>query len=347
MNHCAPWSRERILSLFNQSFFDLLFQAQTIHRQHFSPNQIQISTLLSIKTGNCPEDCHYCPQSARYSTGIQTSNLIKMDRILDAANRAKEMGSTRFCMGAAWKNPKEKDMPYLEEIVTTVKALGLETCMTLGSLSSDQARRLAQAGLDYYNHNLDTSPEFYASVITTRTYQERLTTLDHVRRSGMKICSGGIVGLGEALTDRAGLLQQLANLNPPPESVPINLLIRTPGTPLEDNEPVDPFEFIKVIAVARIVMPTSYIRLSAGRTDMNEQTQALCMMAGANSIFYGCQLLTASNVEENQDKKLFDKLGIYPEKHQRDHDDDTLSDTLIHALLQEDTALFYNAVRED
>ena len=273
---------------------DRLYEAQTIHRRHFDPQQVQISTLLSIKTGACPEDCKYCAQSARYKTGLEKERLMEVQQVVETARKARAAGSTRFCMGAAWKNPHERDMPYLETMVKEVRALGMETCMTLGMLNSSQAERLAKAGLDYYNHNLDTSPEFYGSIVTTRTYQDRLDTLDNVRDAGIKVCSGGILGLGEAVRDRAAMLVQLANLPKAPESVPINMLAKIKGTPFEDNEEVDPFDFVRTIAVARIMMPTSHVRLSAGREMMNEQTQALCFMAGANSIFYGCKLLTLS-----------------------------------------------------
>lgn len=287
-----------------------MYEAQTIHRRHFDPQQVQISTLLSIKTGACPEDCKYCAQSARYKTGLEKERLMEVQQVVETARKARAAGSTWFCMGAAWKNPHERDMPYLETMVKEVRALGMETCMTLGMLNSSQAERLAKAGLDYYNHNLDTSPEFYGSIVTTRTYQDRLDTLDNVRDAGIKVCSGGILGLGEAVRDRAAMLVQLANLPKAPESVPINMLAKIKGTPFEDNEEVDPFDFVRTIAVARIMMPTSHVRLSAGREMMNEQTQALCFMAGANSIFYGCKLLTTTNPEENTDIALFKKLGI-------------------------------------
>src|SRR5699024_2927467 len=292
MAHRPRWTLSQVTELFEKPLLDLLFEAQQVHRQHFDPRQVQVSTLLSIKTGACPEDCKYCPQSSRYKTGLEAERLMEVEQVLESARKAKAAGSTRFCMGAAWKNPHERDMPYLEQMVQGVKAMGLEACMTLGTLSESQAQRLANAGLDYYNHNLDTSPEFYGNIITTRTYQERLDTLEKVRDAGIKVCSGGIVGLGETVKDRAGLLLQLANLPTPPESVPINMLVKVKGTPLADNDDVDAFDFIRTIAVARIMMPTSYVRLSAGREQMNEQTQAMCFMAGANSIFYGCKLLT-------------------------------------------------------
>ena len=307
------WNRDQILALFNLPFNDLLFRAQSVHRQHFDPNQVQVSTLCSIKTGACPEDCAYCPQSARYDTGLEREQLMAVEKVLDEARAAKAGGATRFCMGAAWRSPKNKDMPYVTAMVKAVKDLGMETCMTLGMLNRDQAQSLADAGLDYYNHNLDTSPEYYGEIITTRTYQDRLETLDNVRAAGMKVCCGGIVGMGEAVADRAGLLQQLANLPEHPESVPINQLVRVEGTPLAQQEDLDPFDFIRTIAVARILMPRSYVRLSAGREGMNEQTQALAFLAGANSIFYGAKLLTTPNPEADQDRQLFRKLGIKPE----------------------------------
>ncbi|MGD8111082.1 biotin synthase BioB [Vibrio sp. TRT 21S02] len=304
------WTLEEVRSLMEKPFMDLLFEAQTIHRQYQQTNHVQVSTLLSIKTGACPEDCKYCPQSARYTTDIEKERLMEVERVLDAAQKAKNAGSTRFCMGAAWKNPKERDMPHLTEMIKGVKGMGLETCMTLGMLTPDQATKLADAGLDYYNHNLDTSPEFYGNIITTRTYQDRLDTLSHVRDAGMKICSGGIIGMGESANDRAGLLMELANLPTHPESVPINMLVKVKGTPLEEVDDVEPFDFIRLIAIARIMMPQSAVRLSAGRENMNEQMQALCFMAGANSVFYGCKLLTTPNPSEDKDMLLFAKLGI-------------------------------------
>ena len=307
------WCVDEVEKMYEMPFMDLVFQAQSIHRANFLPNQVQVSTLLSIKTGACPEDCKYCPQSARYETGLEKEQLLEVEKVIKAANEAKATGSTRFCMGAAWKNPKARDMPYLVEMIKEVKSLGLESCMTLGMLDEQQADQLSVAGLDYYNHNLDTSPEYYDKIITTRSYQDRLDTLDHVRSAGMKVCSGGIVGLGEAGKDRSGLLVQLANMPKQPESVPINKLVKVKGTPLADVEDLDDFTFIKTIAIARIMMPQSHVRLSAGREDMSEQTQALCFMAGANSIFYGCKLLTTANPDENTDMKLFKKLGINKE----------------------------------
>ncbi len=308
------WSVAEVSELFNRPLNDLLFSAQTIHRQNFDPNQVQVSRLLSIKTGACPEDCTYCPQSARYDTGLERERLMELQRVVEEAKDAKATGATRFCMGAAWRSPKAKDMPYVIEMVKEVKALGLETCMTLGMLSDDKAQALADAGLDYYNHNLDTSPEYYGEIITTRTYSDRLETLQNVRDSGMKVCAGGIVGLGEEQRDRVGLLVQLANLPMHPESVPINQLVACAGTPLEGQEVLDPIEFIRTIAVARIVMPTSYVRLSAGREEMSDEMQAMAFFAGANSIFYGEKLLTTPNPEANDDLKLFARLGINREE---------------------------------
>ena len=307
------WTVDEVEQMFDMPFMDLVFKAQTIHRANFPLNQVQVSTLLSIKTGACPEDCKYCPQSARYDTGLESEALLEIEKVIKAAKEAKSAGSTRFCMGAAWKNPKARDMPFLVDMIKEVKSLGLESCMTLGMLDEKQAEQLSQAGLDYYNHNLDTSPEYYEKIITTRTYQDRLDTLENVRTAGMKVCSGGIVGLGEAGKDRSGLLVQLANMPKQPESVPINKLVKVKGTPLDSVEDLDEFTFIKTIAIARILMPRSHVRLSAGREDMSEQTQALCFMAGANSIFYGCKLLTTTNPDENTDMKLFKKLGINKE----------------------------------
>jgi len=307
------WSIAEVEALFAQPFSDLMFQAQTVHREHFNPNEVQVSTLLSIKTGACPEDCKYCSQSARYNTDIEKERLMEVEKVLEAAKVAKDQGSTRFCMGAGWRNPKARDMPYVLEMVKGVKAMGLETCMTLGMINGEQADELQEAGLDYYNHNLDTSPEHYNSIITTRSYQDRLDTLQNVRDSGMKVCSGGIVGLGEKSQDRASFLAQLANLPKHPDSVPINMLVKIEGTPLADVDDLDPFDFVRCIAVARIMMPKSHVRLSAGRDAMNEQMQAMCFLAGANSIFYGCKLLTTGNPEANKDMQLFAKLGINTE----------------------------------
>lgn len=343
MSQGRQWTLKEANALFEKPFFELLYEAQTIHRQHFDPQQVQISTLLSIKTGACPEDCKYCAQSARYKTGLKKERLMEVQQVVETARKARAAGSTRFCMGAAWKNPHERDMPYLETMVKEVRALGMETCMTLGMLNSSQAERLAKAGLDYYNHNLDTSPEFYGSIVTTRTYQDRLDTLDNVRDAGIKVCSGGILGLGEAVRDRAAMLVQLANLPKAPESVPINMLAKIKGTPFEDNEEVDPFDFVRTIAVARIMMPTSHVRLSAGREMMNEQTQALCFMAGANSIFYGCKLLTTTNPEENTDIALFKKLGIKREAIHVTRGDNEETDSLLDAISHSDDEKFYNA----
>ena len=343
MAHRPRWTLSQVTELFEKPLLDLLFEAQQVHRQHFDPRQVQVSTLLSIKTGACPEDCKYCPQSSRYKTGLEAERLMEVEQVLESARKAKAAGSTRFCMGAAWKNPHERDMPYLEQMVQGVKAMGLEACMTLGTLSESQAQRLANAGLDYYNHNLDTSPEFYGNIITTRTYQERLDTLEKVRDAGIKVCSGGIVGLGETVKDRAGLLLQLANLPTPPESVPINMLGQVKGTPLADNDDVDAFDFIRTIAVARIMMPTSYVRLSAGREQMNEQTQAMCCMAGANSIFYGCKLLTTPNPEEDKDLQLFRKLGLNPQQTAVLAGDNEQQQRLEQALMTPDTDEYYNA----
>ncbi|GAW96430.1 MULTISPECIES: biotin synthase BioB [Colwellia] len=336
------WNLKEVQALFAMPFSDLMFKAQTIHRENFNPNEVQVSTLLSIKTGACPEDCKYCSQSARNKTNLEKESLLAVDKVLEAAQRAKDMGSTRFCMGAAWRNPKERDMPYVLEMVKRVKAIGMETCMTLGMLSVEQAGRLNDAGLDYYNHNLDTSPEHYNQIITTRTFQDRLDTLGNVRSAGMKVCSGGIVGLGEKATDRASLLIQLANLSPQPESVPINMLVKVEGTPLANVEDLDSFDFIRCIAVARIMMPKSHVRLSAGRTAMNEQMQAMCFLAGANSIFYGCKLLTADNPETNQDMALFKKLGINTETVV---DDSASTEQILNTAIvdQQHSDQFYNA----
>lgn len=308
------WSRDEIAALFALPFNDLLFQAQTVHRAHFNANEVQVSTLLSIKTGACPEDCKYCPQSGHYNTELEKEKLLAKETVLAEARAAQAKGASRFCMGAAWRSPTPKDMPAVLELVREVKALGMETCMTLGMLDGEQAQALATAGLDYYNHNLDTSPEYYGEIITTRGYQDRLDTLEQVRSAGMKVCCGGIVGMGESVDDRVALLQQLANMPVHPESVPINMLVAVPGTPLEDQDALEPFEFIRSIAVARILMPQSHVRLSAGRETMNEQMQALAFLAGANSIFYGEKLLTTANPAADKDRQLFAKLGIEPER---------------------------------
>ena len=338
------WTREEVLALFNQPFNDLLFQAQVTHRQHFNPNEVQLSTLLSIKTGACPEDCKYCPQSARYDTGLEKEKLMAVEQVIKEAKAAKETGATRFCMGAAWRSPKDKDLPYVAEMVREVKALGMETCMTLGMLKEEQAQMLADAGLDYYNHNLDTSPEYYGEIITTRTYEDRLNTLGNVRKAGMKVCAGGIVGMGEGEKDRAGLLMQLANLPQHPESVPINMLVKVAGTPLDQQQDLDTFEFIRTIAVARIMMPESHVRLSAGREEMNDEMQAMAFMAGANSIFYCEKLLTTPNPKANSDMQLLDRLGITPEKRQVEQDSQEQEEALRKTLAEAETDhLFYNA----
>jgi len=306
----ARWPLAHIEALFELPFMDLLFRAQQAHRAHFDASAVQLSTLLSIKTGGCPEDCGYCPQSAHFETGVEASKLMPLQEVVDAAQTAKAQGATRFCMGAAWRSPKARDMARVTEMVREVKALGLETCMTLGMLDAEQAQSLDDAGLDYYNHNLDSAPEFYSTIISTRTYQERLDTLAHVRQAGIKVCSGGIVGMGESRAQRAGLIAQLANLDPYPESVPINNLVQVPGTPLAGTAALDPFEFVRTIAVARITMPKTMVRLSAGREQMDDAVQALCFAAGANSIFYGDRLLTTSNPQAERDRALFERLGL-------------------------------------
>lgn len=304
------WKVEEILSFFDLPFNDLLFEAHQVHRRHFNPNTVQISTLLSIKTGGCPEDCKYCSQSARYHTGLEAEKLLKVDEVIAEAKKAKAAGATRFCMGAAWRNPKDRDLPIVLDMIGAVKKMGLETCATLGMLTAEQATALKEGGLDYYNHNVDTSEEFYGEVITTRTYGDRLDTLTSVRAAGLKVCAGGIVGMGEARRDRVGMLMTLANLPEHPESVPINLLIRIPGTPLEASGNFDAVEFVRTIAVARLLMPRSVVRLSAGREHMADEMQALCFFAGANSIFYGEKLLTAGNPETADDRALFERLGL-------------------------------------
>lgn len=304
------WQADEIAALFDMPFSDLMFDAQTLHRQHFDPNAVQVSSLLSIKTGKCPEDCAYCPQSVRHDSELTVEPLMPVEEVLAAAKSAKEKGAMRFCMGAAWRSPKDKDLEPLFEMIKGVKAMGMETCLTLGMLKPHQAQKLREVGLDYYNHNLDTSPEFYEEIISTRTYADRLETLAHVRNAGMQVCCGGIVGMGEGRKDRIGLLQQLANQERHPESVPINLLVKVKGTPLEDVDALDPIEFVRTIAVARILMPHSYVRLSAGREDMSNEMQALCFLAGANSVFYGEKLLTTPNASVDRDRALFNKLGI-------------------------------------
>ena len=304
------WSMEEIEALLDLPFNDLMYQAQTVHRARFDPNQVQASSLLSIKTGACSEDCGYCSQSAKYKTELEPEKLLPVAEVVEAAQTAKQKGASRFCMGAAWRNPTDKNLERVAEMVEAVRGLGLETCVTLGMLSGPQARRLQEAGLDYYNHNLDTSPEFYGNVITTRTYRDRLDTLEQVRAAGINVCSGGILGMGESRRDRASMLQQLANMPQHPDSVPVNMLVRIEGTPLAAADDLDPFELVRVIAVARILMPCSHVRLSAGRSAMTDELQALCFLAGANSIFYGERLLTADNPEARRDRDLFRRLGI-------------------------------------
>lgn len=306
------WTVEEIVALFELPFSDLIHRAQTVHRENFDPNAVQVSTLLSIKTGGCSEDCGYCPQAARYHTDVEDQDLMQLEEVVAAAKAAKDSGASRFCMGAAWRGPKQRDLEPVLKMIAEVKAMGLETCATLGMLKDGQAEQLKQAGLDYYNHNLDTAPEFYGDVITTRTYQDRLDTLDRVREADINVCCGGIVGMGESRNQRAGLLAQLANMERPPESVPINLLTQVEGTPLHGVDELDHIEFVRTIAAARIAMPKSYVRLSAGRQSMHEGIQALCFIAGANSIFYGEKLLTTGNPEAETDKALFAKLGIHP-----------------------------------
>jgi biotin synthase len=318
------WRREEVLALFDLPFPELLFRAAGVHRQHFDPSQVQVSTLLSVKTGGCPEDCSYCPQAARYHTGVDATKLMSTEAVLDKARQAKAAGASRFCMGAAWRSPKDRDIPKVAAMIREVKALGLETCATLGMLSGEQAGALKAAGLDYYNHNLDTAPEFYGEIIHTREFQDRLDTLSHVRDAGMKTCCGGIVGMGESRDQRAGLLQALATLPAHPDSVPINRLVQVEGTPLAGTAELDPFEFVRTIAVARILMPASMVRLSAGRESMPDELQALCFVAGANSIFFGEKLLTTGNPDTERDMALFARLGLVPmpvHVDAADHDD--------------------------
>ncbi len=305
------YSREEILASFALPFADLIDRAQRVHRAHHDPNAVQVSTLLSIKTGGCPEDCAYCPQAARYSTGVQAEKLMPLDAVVDKARQARAAGATRFCMGAAWRSPKDRDVEKVAAMIGAVKALGMETCATLGMLDASQAQRLKGAGLDYYNHNLDSAPEYYGEIIHTRDYQDRLDTLEHVRAAGMKTCCGGIVGMGESREQRAGLLQALANLPEHPQSVPINRLVQVEGTPLHGTALLDPFEFVRTIAVARLLMPAAMVRLSAGRAEMSDELQALCFLAGANSIFYGEKLLTTGNPDVEHDQRLFARLGIH------------------------------------
>jgi biotin synthase len=305
------WTRDEVLALLDLPFADLIARAQTVHREHHDPNAVQVSTLLSIKTGGCPEDCAYCPQAARYATGVEAEKLMSLDAVLVKAQAAKAAGATRFCMGAAWRSPKDRDIPKVAAMIGAVKALGMETCATLGMLSEPQANALKDAGLDYYNHNLDSAPEFYNEIIHTREYQDRLDTLGHVRDAGLKTCCGGIVGMGESRAQRAGLLHTLATLPAHPDSVPINRLVQVAGTPLAGTMELDPFEFVRTIAVARVVMPKSMVRLSAGRAEMSDELQALCFLAGANSIFYGEKLLTTGNPDVEHDQALFSRLGIH------------------------------------
>ena len=304
------WTRAQVRALFDLPFPELMFRAQSVHRANFDPGAVQISTLLSIKTGGCPEDCAYCPQSARYDTGVSAEKLMTLEHVVSEARAAKAAGASRFCMGAAWREPKDRDLDKVCEMVAVIKALGLETCATLGMLTADQAQRLKGAGLDFYNHNIDSSPEFYDRIITTRTYQERLDTLSHVRDAGIHVCCGGIVGMGESREDRVGMIATLAALRPHPESVPINMLVKVKGTPLAEEPALDPLEFVRTIAAARIIMPRSMVRLSAGREDMTEETQALCFLAGANSIFYGPKLLTTPNPGRDHDREMMERLGL-------------------------------------
>ncbi|SOC23570.1 biotin synthase BioB [Alloalcanivorax xenomutans] len=345
------WHRGEIEALFALPFNDLIFRAATVHRQFFDPNAVQVSTLLSIKTGACPEDCKYCSQSGHYNTELEKEKLLEVARVVEEAKAARDKGASRFCMGAAWRSPREKDMPYVLDMVRQVKALGMETCMTLGMLDENQARNLAEAGLDYYNHNLDTSPEYYGQVITTRTYNDRLNTLANVRDAGMKVCCGGIIGMGENRDDRVGLLQQLANLPHHPESVPINMLVKIEGTPLADVDDLDPLEFVRTVAVARILMPESYVRLSAGRQEMHDEAQALCFLAGANSIFYGERLLTTDNPEATHDRQLFQRLGIHPLDPRHEASDEAHEEALRAQVAEqqaeeqgEEQGLFYDAM---
>lgn len=304
------WPVADIEALFALPFAELMFRAQTVHREHFDPTEVQLSTLLSIKTGGCPEDCSYCPQAARYDTGVEASKLMEPEAVLDAARRAQAAGATRFCMGAAWRGPKDRDVEKVAELISAVKSLGLETCATLGMLEDGHAEQLQEAGLDYYNHNIDTAPDKYGDIISTRQYEDRLDTLQRVRGAGVKVCSGGIVGMGETRTQRAGLIAALANLDPYPESVPINNLVQVEGTPLHGQDKLDPLEFVRTIAVARITMPTARVRLSAGRQQLGEAVQTLCFLAGANSIFYGDKLLTTGNPDVQADRDLLNKLGM-------------------------------------
>lgn len=314
------WTHEAIEALFAKPFDDLMFQAQTVHREHWPARDIELATLLSVKTGGCPENCGYCPQSAEFDTGVKAQKLMSVDEVTRAAQAAKDAGATRFCMGAAWRAPKDRDIEKVAELIQAVKGLGLQSCATLGMLEKHQAQALRDAGLDYYNHNLDTAPEYYGDVVDTRSYQDRLDTLAHVRAAGISVCCGGIVGMGESPVHRAGLIAQLANLDPYPESVPINSLVRVPGTPLADSDPIDPLDFVRVIAVARITMPRARVRLSAGRQQLGEAVQALCFLAGANSIFYGDKLLVTGNPDVDADRQLLDKLGYATRQTQVSHE---------------------------
>lgn len=314
------WTAAEARALFEVPFNDLMLTAQQVHRMHFRPNEVQVSTLLSIKTGGCPEDCAYCPQSARYDTGLEKEKLMDVEQVLSQARAAKQQGATRFCMGAAYRSPTDKHLDRILEMIREVRAMGMETCATLGMVNREQAEKMAEAGLDYYNHNIDTAEAFYGDIITTRTFDDRMETLENVRQAGLNVCCGGIVGMGEETGHRADMLRALANLPEHPGSVPINQLVSVPGTPLEDQEPVHPVEFVRTIAVARLMMPASHVRLSAGRTDMSDETQALCFLAGANSIFAGDRLLTTDNPEARQDRVLFDRLGIRPEPVERVED---------------------------
>lgn len=306
------WTTEEVEALFALPFNDLIFRAQRVHREYHDANAVQRSTLLSVKTGGCSEDCKYCSQSARHEAKLERESLLELDQVIEAAKAAKARGATRFCMGAAWRGPKDRDLDHVLDMIRSVKALGLETCVTLGLLKEGQAEKLKEAGLDFYNHNLDTAEDFYGTIVSTHTYGDRMDTLEKARGAGMKICCGGIIGMGEARRVRAGLIAQLASMNPPPESVPINHLVTIPGTPMADTPPLDPFEFVRTIACARITMPGSLVRLSAGRHEMSDELQALCFLAGANSIFYGDKLLTTGNAEAERDEALFDRLGLHP-----------------------------------
>ena len=309
------WTKAEVISLMTKPFADLIYEAQNVHRDNFDPNIVQLSTLMNIKTGGCPEDCAYCPQSAHYDAGVNAEKLLELDAVLEQAKAAKASGATRFCMGAAWRQPKQRDLEKVITMIDAVKRTGMETCVTLGMLEKGQAQELKEAGLDYYNHNLDSSPEFYSKIISTRDYQERLDTIEHVRDAGINVCCGGIIGMGEEVNDRAGLLMSLANMDVQPESVPINMLVQVEGTPLNETEELDPIDFVRVIASARIMMPASYVRLSAGRSEMTEEMQALCLLAGANSIFYGEKLLTTDNPQLAEDQKLFERLGVQSSRH--------------------------------